>query len=195
MRCFMTFLALIGITIATHAQNGVWANLDRQSSSRHLSAANLSPKQKELIRQLLKNRAHLHDTWSCDSDDPAGEWLDGLKYEEILLAPKQHVVLVEAGMGCARGGQGANGAMWIFRLHGSHPVLLATPEWDFNGWLYGIPQTMSHGYRDIVLGWHMGARETDFKYFRFDGKSYQSISAATEEDDDEGHSKFTVTSP
>ena len=70
--------------------------------------------------------------------------------------------------------------MWLIRLDGDVPVLLASPEGDFNGWLFSIQSSMSHGYRDLVLGWHMGAGNYGLTYFRFDGKSYVSIGTATD---------------
>ena len=56
---------------------------------------------------------------------------------------------------------------------------MASPQRGFNGWLYAIQKSASHGYRDIVLGWHMGADEAVLTYFRFDGKSYVAIGSAT----------------
>jgi hypothetical protein len=88
------------------------------------------------------------------------------------------VILAEAGMGCARGGQGANGAMWIVALDEPEPVLLAAPDNGFEGWLYSVRPSRSYGYRDVVLGWHWSAFETGLKYFQFDGKSYQCIGSA-----------------
>jgi len=101
-------------------------------------------------------------------------------FEEIPLAANHRVLLVQAGRGCARGGQGANGAMWLIRFDGEVPVLLASPEGDFNGWLYSIQPTLSHGYHDLVLGWHMGADNYNLTYFRFDGKSYVVVGRANE---------------
>jgi hypothetical protein len=100
------------------------------------------------------------------------------------------VLLVEAGSGCGRGGQGSNGAMWIVRFEGARPVLLATPKQGFNGWLYAVQASASHGLHDIVLGWHMGAFETGLAYFRFDGAHYTQISTAELIPDDDGNSKI-----
>ena len=99
-------------------------------------------------------------------------------------------MLVEAGMGCARGGQGSNGAMWVVRFKTKKPVLLATPQKDFNGWLYSIQPSTSHGLRDLVLGWHMSAMETGLSYFRFDGRSYRLIGGALLTADADGNAKI-----
>jgi hypothetical protein len=100
------------------------------------------------------------------------------------------VLLIEAGRGCARGGQGSNGAMWLIRFDGLKPTLLASPQEGFNGWLYSVEPKASNGYRDVVLGWHMSAFEADLSYFRFDGKSYRRISSATFRADDDGTQKI-----
>ncbi len=103
------------------------------------------------------------------------------------VAARREVLLVEAGEGCARGGQGSNGAMWLIRFDGGKPTLLASPEDDFGGWLYSVQPTQSHGYRDVVLGWHMSAREAPLCYFRYDGKSYHLIGTAILRGDENGN--------
>ena len=118
------------------------------------------------------------------------EWTENLKFEELPVSETEKIVLVEAGNGCARGGQGSNGAMWVIRFQGDKFSFLATPEQQFNGWLYSIQETTSHGFRDLVLGWHMGAFETDLSYFRFDGACYQVIGAATRVTDENGAEKI-----
>jgi hypothetical protein len=55
---------------------------------------------------------------------------------------------------------------------------LATPEGQFSGWLYSIQPTITHGFRDMVLGWHMGEGKAALSYFRFDGKSYRLLGQA-----------------
>jgi hypothetical protein len=65
-------------------------------------------------------------------------------------------------------------------------VLLASPDNDFNGWLYSIQPSISHGYHDLVLGWHMGASDTILTFFQFDGESYNSVSRAENLCDDKG---------
>jgi hypothetical protein len=70
--------------------------------------------------------------------------------------------------------------MWVIRLHGRKLSFLATPQQQFNGWLYSIQPATSHGFRDLVVGWHVSAAETGLSYFRFDGTSYQRISTATQ---------------
>jgi hypothetical protein len=80
--------------------------------------------------------------------------------------------------------------MWVIRFQGDKFSFLATPEQQFNGWLYSIQRTTSHGFQDLVLGWHMSAFETNLSYFRFDGACYQLIGAATQLTDDNGAEKI-----
>ena len=43
---------------------------------------------------------------------------------------------------------------------------------------------------DLVLAWHMSAAESDLSYLRFNGTSYQRISAATQLTDADGVQKI-----
>jgi hypothetical protein len=79
--------------------------------------------------------------------------------------------------------------MWVIRFDGNTPALLATPK-EFSGWLFSVGPSSSHGYPDIVLGWHMSAAEANLSYFRFDGKSYHSIGTATLQTDDQENQKI-----
>ena len=129
---------------------------------------------------------------SCDVAD-GDDWSRALIFEELPVSSTEKVMLVEAGPGCARGGQGANGAMWVVRFEGDKPVLLAGPKHSFSGWLYSIQPTTSHGLRDMVLGWHVGARETGLSYFRFNGTSYRLVGTATLAADADGNAKIILS--
>ncbi len=96
---------------------------------------------------------------------------------------------MEAG-GCARNGQGSNGAMWLVVWRDGQPQVIASPGADFNGWLYDIQPQSHHGFHDIVLGWHMGYAEIDLTYFTFDGTRYKAVSYATLQNDDAGGGKI-----
>lgn len=165
------------------AQSELWQHVGSHPTPK-LASVTLSPSQQKSIRGLLKARESL-DGWACDSTTDA-EWLNDLSYKTIPLSPGVKVLLIEAGRGCARGGQGSNGAMWLIRFDGLKPTLLASPQQGFNGWLYSVEPNASSGYRDIVLGWHLSAFEAGLSYFRFDGKSYRLISSATSREDDDG---------
>jgi hypothetical protein len=175
MRCVLLALLLICASPAM-GQANLWDHVRTGPSARNLTQASLSLQQLHAAGELLRH-APL-GAWECSGND-LDDLIKGLRYEEIPVSGTEHVLLVQAGAGCARGGQGSNGAMWLVRFDGDTPVQLAGPSNDFNGWLYSIQPTENHGYRDLVLGWHMSAAESDLSYFRFDGKMYRSVGSAT----------------
>ncbi len=129
--------------------------------------------------------------WTCEIEDGKADWVNGLRYRSLQLSPSARTVLAEAGLGCARGGQGSNGAMWIIRLDTQSPIVLAGPQQQFDGFLYSIQVSKSKGYRDIIIGWHSGGGETALAYFKFDGARYQRISRATFHTDERGIAKIS----
>jgi hypothetical protein len=139
--------------------------------------AQLTPSETTAIRHLLSSPDQ-KQTWDCETGNSNAEWLQDLRFSILPVNPSQRVLLAEAGAGCARGGQGANGAMWAIRFDGERPRILASPAYNFNGWLYSLSPSSSHGYRDIVLGWHLGAGEAGLTYFRFNGRQYRQIGSA-----------------
>jgi hypothetical protein len=172
------------------AQADVWQHVSTSPSATQLQRVTVSKAQFDAIRNALT--AGGGSGWqSCDVADGAeADWTQALIFEELPVSATEKVMLVEAGPGCARGGQGANGAMWVVRLEGAKPVLLATPLQSFSGWLYSIQPTTSHGLRDLVLGWHVSSRETGLSYFRFNGTSYRWIGTATLRGDADGNAKI-----
>jgi len=135
----------------------------------------LSATQLANIKKAIKDREQL-DLQGCAEEEP--DWVDKVFFQELPVAETETVLLVEAGPGCARGGQGANGAMWVVRLADEKVSFLATPQQNFDGFLYSVQPTTSHGLRDLVLGWHISSGETDLGYFSFDGSSYRWVGNA-----------------
>jgi hypothetical protein len=172
------------------AQENLWGRI-AGSDSQHVGAnadeVMLTPSQRQSIAKLLKSR---QAPWTCDTDDPSGEWLNHLRYGSVALSEARQVLLVEAGRGCARGGQGSNGAMWLIRFDGRDPVLLAGPQQEFGGFLYSVEPQASKGYRDVIVGWHMSGSETALSYFRFDGTAYRCIGSAALQYDEQGIRKI-----
>jgi hypothetical protein len=163
---------------SVEAQASLWKGV---STDFHpLQPANPSESQRTSIAGPLRARMAASHGW-CAAD-PSDEWLTNLRYSTIPVTDGREVWLVEAGEGCARGGQGSNGAMWLIRFDGGKPTLLVSPEGGFGGHLFSIQATKSHGYKDIVLGWHMSAAEARLGYFRFDGRTYRLIATATRTD-------------
>jgi hypothetical protein len=162
------------------AAPNIWKDVKTEIDLPRLQSVTPSDAQLKAIAVLLR-RADKEDIWECEGN-ARDEMIKGLTFEAIPLASDRKVLLAQAGAGCARGGQGANGAMWLIRLEGDVPHLIASPKGGFNGWLYAIQPSANFGYRDIVLGWHMGADQAVLNYFRFNGKSYVAIGNATNTD-------------
>ncbi len=167
-------------TPAAHA--ALWKQVATTASAPPLVPITLSPDQTEAIQALLLNRAEA-DGWGCEDDIPPQDWLKDLTYAKIALTPTTTTIFVQAGKACGRSGKdGINGAMWIvtFTANGT-PMLLATPQESFNGALYSIQPTRASGFPDLIVTWKLETSPTDSEltYFRFDGKLYQPISAAT----------------
>ena len=179
---FLLFIALGLSASAAVAQADLWAHVSPQAGPQRLQPASLSDAQLKSFARLLRKQKP-EEIWDCEAAD-LNDLIKGLRFESIPIATQQNVVLAEAPAGCARGGQGANGAMWVVRFDGDSPALLATPK-EFSGWLFSVGPSSSHGYPDIVLGWHMSAMKANLSYFRFEGKSYHMIDTAELQTDDE----------
>jgi hypothetical protein len=171
----LNFLFLLLITSSLPAQTTLWSQVSTTYNPPKAPQFNLTRAETQSIRSLLRSPAQ-RDIWDCGDDS---DWVNNISFSSISLATGHKTILVEAGPGCARGGQGSNGAMWIVEFHGSKPTLLARPGQNFNGWIYSVQHTSHSDYNDIVLGWHMSAFEAGLAYFRFDGHSYKSIANAT----------------
>jgi hypothetical protein len=167
-------IALLSFLTLFPQKTDIWQHVPIEPASRPKTATP-SPTQLVIIRKALKAREEL-DVEGCGDEEP--NWVDKVLFKEFPISETEKALLIEAGEGCARGGQGSNGAMWVVRFEGDKLSFLATPEQQFEGWLYSIQPTTSHGLRDLVLGWHMNAAETGLSYFRFDGSSYHSVATA-----------------
>jgi hypothetical protein len=189
MRLRLLFALVFSASTAL-AQSGLWSHVSPQDGPQQLQPASLSDAQLKSFARLLRQQKP-GEIWECEAAD-LDELIKGLTFKSIPLSGKQNLVLAEAPAGCARGGQGANGAMWVIRFDGDKPALLAVPK-DFDGWLFSIRPTLNHGYPDIVTGWHMSGAEAGLSYFRFDGKSYHSIGGAKLETDDQQNQKIVPT--
>ena len=167
----IAFLSSLGLF---SQQADIWKNVGTERAAQPKTVTP-SPQQLVTIRKALKAREEL-DVEGCGDEEP--NWVEKVLFRELPISETEKALLVEAGAGCARGGQGANGAMWVVRFAGDKISFLATPQQKFEGWLYSVQPTTSHGLRDLVLGWHVGGEEAGLSYFRFDGTSYHSVAAA-----------------
>jgi hypothetical protein len=187
----LALLAFVFAALIAPAQTGLWSHVRADSESRQLQSANLTSAQLRSFANFLRHQKP-ESIWECEGSD-LDELIKGLTFETIP-APGNNLVLAEAGTGCARGGQGANGAMWVIRFDGNKPNLLGTPS-ELSGWIFSIQPTLSHGYPDIVTGWHMSGAEAGLSYMRFDGKSYNSIGNAKLVTDENENSKIVPGQP
>ena len=174
MRSSLLLIAFLSSLALLPQQADIWKNVSTEPAAQPKTVAP-SPQQLVTIRKALKARQDL-DVEGCGDEEP--NWAEKVFFRELPISETEKALLVEAGPGCARGGQGANGAMWVVRFEGDKVSFLATPEQKFEGWLYSVQPTTSHGLRDLVLGWHIGGEEAGLSYFRFDGTSYHSVAAA-----------------
>ncbi len=186
MRIKVAFVwAMMLSSAPLYAQEDPWANVKPADLRVVLEPVDLTESQKAAIADLFKRTGQLN-VWGCTAEDDGQDLLSGLSAKQIPLSSDHNVLLLEAGPGCARGGQGSNGAMWLIRVDEGRMVFLATPEESFGGWLCSIQRASHFGYRDIIVGWHMSAFETDLTYFRFDGRIYRNIGAAEAVADEHG---------
>ena len=192
MTAFLKFsIVLSFVLVIAQVEAGIWEHVNTRPDPRP-KRISVSKTQFEVIRKALM--AAGGTGWqSCDFTGE--DWARTLSLEYLTVSATEQTMLVEAGPGCARGGQGSNGAMWVFRFEGQKPVLLASPKQNFSGWLYSIQPTSSYGFRDLVLGWHMSAMETALSYFQFDGKFYRRIGTAELTYDADGNNAKIVPDP
>lgn len=191
-RLSLLLTMLLG-TATLSAQTTLWKHVSSRYDPPKTQRAQLTHAELAAIGNLLRSPSQ-RDIWEC-GDDPNPDWVNNLIFSSISLAPGHKTILVEAGQGCARGGQGSNGAMWIIELHGSRPAVLASPKQNFGGWLYSVEPNPHSIYSDIVLGWHMSAFEADLTYFRFNGHSYNRIGSAVLKFDDNEKGTLIPNSP
>ena len=170
-------LALGLCALPAGAQAGIWDGVSTTYKRPETPAATLTEAQRAAVSRVLREPGEFGG-WECSKDEVDAVIKDA-QYEWIPVTDRQDVLLVESGAGCARGGQGANGAMWLIWMKGASAALIASPKDGFNGWLYSVQSPGSHGMREVVLGWHMGAREAGLSYFRFDGKRYKPAGSAS----------------
>jgi hypothetical protein len=174
MRSSLLLIALLSFLTLFPQKADVWKNVSTERTDQSKTVTP-SPTQLVIIRKALKAREEL-DVEGCGDEEP--NWVENVLFRELPISETEKALLIEAGAGCARGGQGANGAMWVVRFAGDKISFLATPQQQFGGWLYSVQPDTTHGLRDLVLGWHMSAAETGLSYFRFDGTSYHSVATA-----------------
>lgn len=182
-RASVLVFALLGVASGADASLWGWIKgYDGKQLQREAPEVRPAAAERRLIARLL--RAVPPET--CAVVDPKQEWLKNLRYRLAPVRKGERVILVEAGEGCARGGQGSNGSMWLVRTGQGVPAILAGERQGFSGFLYSLRSSPSMGYRDVVLGWHYSAGEFSLAYFRFRGTRYRMLRTAIATQDANG---------
>lgn len=176
-------LSLVLLLQQKHDLDRIWPSVGAYRGTTVIDDRDLSDAQIQAITKTLKAAKEVS---KCKDVESADSVLEKLTFERIELSSNHETVLVQAGPGCLRGGQGSNGAMWIFQLNRRGVTMLVSPAEDFGGYIYSVQTTASKGYRDIVRGWHLSASEASLAYFRFDGAQYRKLSQATARRDNNG---------
>ncbi len=174
--------AVAGLFCAAHllGQPGLWSHVG--IGQKRLEPVGVTDSEEREIQRAIRAAEGPHKEAACQD----GDGLNLLRYSAIELAPSRRALLVEAGPGCRRGGQGSNGDLWLVEMSGGRArILLAS-----SGWLYSVETSKSHGYRDVILGWHMSCCEQNLSYLRFDSLKYRAIGGAKLLTDDQGVSKI-----
>jgi hypothetical protein len=175
--CSAILLLLMLPPLVAQTRPDVWKQVNPDTDGPRLQSARVSKVQQTAIARLILHCCE--ESFEGTQGTTLANIIQCLDFQEIPLASKQNVLLVsEEGLGCFQGGTGGGGPIWLVRLGGDVPILLT--EDDFYGSLYSTQPSMTHGYHDLVLGWHMGAGETILTYFQFNGRSYVSVSRAAD---------------
>ena len=154
---------LFGSTLA--AQSLDWQRIVNLPHPPHLAEERFTPAQRQLMEQVVVDSDTVWD--DCQGDT---EWPHKMVAHRINLGPG-HYTLAESGAGCARGGQGANGAMWLLRWDAGRPVMLG----EVDGWMDAVLPQESHGLHDVAIGWHNSAEEYGLALYRFNGTRYRVV--------------------
>jgi hypothetical protein len=123
--------ALLATLLAGPAVAAPWSQLPAKLEAPQLPDAELSAAQLKSIAALLRAPGALGD-WDCAPEE-MDALVHGSRFQSVPLASPGTFVVAQAPAGCARGGQGSNGAMWLLRLDGDSPSLLATPGDGLDG--------------------------------------------------------------
>jgi hypothetical protein len=136
----------------------------------NLSPQTLSPEKLSATERHDVEAAIVASNTVWDDCEDDNEWPSKLEVHRVNLGAG-HYSLVEAGPGCARSGQGANGAMWIVRWDGSKPVVLSDLDGSFRA---ALPQ-VSHGLHDVAVVWHNSAFDYGLTLYRYNGTKYRLV--------------------
>jgi hypothetical protein len=175
------------------AQIDVWKHVDPNYNGPRLTSATLPIAQQRAIARLVL--ASHPEELEPVSATTVRSMVKCMMLSTLPVTPKAKVILVDLSGACTSRGTGGGGGMWLVRMEAGQPVLLASPDDKFSGWLYSLQPSRSNGYRDIVLGWHLRAGESALTYFRFNGTRYESVSRAENVYDEKGGPRIETRIP
>src|SRR5260370_23066011 len=138
MRSSLLVIAFLSSLGLFPQQADIWKNVSTEPAGRPKTVTP-NPQQLVTIRKALKAREEL-DVEGCGDEEP--NWVEKVLFRELPISETENALILEAGAGCARGGQGANGGMGGVRFAGDRISILGTPQQEFGGRLYsGQPDT------------------------------------------------------
>lgn len=165
-RAALAGVMLCGPAMSAQSARSIdWQRIVDVPKAGKLPPEQLTPAQRRALEQAIVASNTVWD--DCEDDN---DWPHAIVAHRVNLGPG-HFTLAEAGQGCARGGQGANGAMWLLRWDGATPVMLG----DLDGWLDAVLPESSAGLHDVAVGWHSSADEYGLTLYRFNGKKYRLV--------------------
>lgn len=168
-RAIFAFTFLGAVSIAAQPTRSIdWQRI-ADMQPQQLPAEQLTAAQRHDLEQVIVASNTVWD--DCEDDN---DWPHGITVHRVNLGPG-HFTLAEAGPGCARSGQGANGAMWLLRWDAGKPVFLGDLDGGFRA---ALPQ-VSNGLHDVAVVWHNSAFEYGLTVYRFNGKGYHLVDGTT----------------
>ncbi len=177
----LALLTALGGT-SMRAQSVDWQRIVAMRGPQQLAAEPLSAAQRKALEEAIVASNTVWD--DCEGDN---DWPHAIVVHRVNLGTG-HYTLAEAGPGCARGGQGSNGAMWLLRWDAGKPVVIG----DLDGWFDVILPQVSGGLHDVAVGWHNSASEYGLSLYRFNGTRYRLVDGTTVRCDDAGSGQCTA---
>src|SRR5260370_21885854 len=112
MRSSLLVIAFLSSLGLFPQQADIWKNVSTEPAGRPKTVTP-NPQQLVTIRKALKAREEL-DVEGCGDEEP--NWVEKVLFRELPISETENALLVEAGAGCARGGEGEKAAWWGVRF-------------------------------------------------------------------------------
>jgi hypothetical protein len=155
---------------AAFGQGTLWRNFDtsiKEADPRPIAA--LSAARRAAIEKFAV-RSMSHDIDCSAAGDLAG-WQESLTFLDVPVGGRR--VTFVAGE-CPPSMEVSGLVVW----NGTQPRSVVAPQ-QLGCWFHRVQPQVSYGLHDFTMGCHRSAFATDYDWYRFDGKVYRRISAAT----------------